>query len=220
MPKKRLSIEDKMNRARVLINNVIDSETIKNALVEYGYDDNRINEGKTMYDTCQQSIQEKSQLYRQQYSASVKLRKISKDTHSFYMDLFKLAKRAVKDTEELSRRLGVEARLGTSNRGWITQARAFYNIAMNDQEILPELAKFNITAEKLQQGSNLLSEVEKLDEIQEKSKGKAQEATSKRNQTLKELWSWVSDLIEVCRIAFKSNPQVLEQLGILARSEN
>jgi hypothetical protein len=218
MPKKRMSIADKMNRSRVLINNVIDDETIKSALLEYGYDKNRINEGKTMYEECQQLIQEKNRMYRQQYHATVKLRKIGKETYSLYMDLFKLAKRALKDNEGLSERLGVEARLGISDRGWITQARAFYNIAMNDQEILPNLAKFNITPEKLQQGSNLLTEVEKLDDIQEKSKGKAQEATSKRNQTLKKLWSWVSDLTEVCKIAFKSNPQILEQLGIPARS--
>lgn len=163
MKRKRMSIADKMNRARVLINNVIDSDTIKSALVEYGYDDNRFNEGKTMYDECQQLIQEKSQLYRQQYHASVELKKISKETYSLYMDLFKLAKRALKDNEGLSERLGIEARLGITERGWIIQARAFYNIAMNDQEILPNLGKFNITVEKLQQGSNMLTEVEKLD---------------------------------------------------------
>lgn len=217
MPKKRMSIADKMNRARVLINNMIDDETIKKAILEYGYDENRINEGKTLYEECQQLIQEKSKMYRHQYHASVKLRKIGKETYSFYMDLFKLAKRALKDSEGLSERLGVGARLGISERGWITQARAFYNTAMNDQEILPDLEKFNIPPEKLQQGSNMLAEVEKLDDIQEKSKGKAQEATSKRNQTLKKLWSWVSDLTEVCKITFKSNPQILEQLGIPAR---
>jgi hypothetical protein len=214
MTQKSRSLAAKMNEARVIVTNVTTIESIKTQLLGYGYDETALGEGPLLYEDGKLTIKERDDLFGDQLKITAALDDKALEFHILYMEHYTLAKVALKNDLELQKKLGIheprERRFAES----IKQARKFYDGAITDPEILALLAKLGLTAEKLQSGLTLLAEVEDLDAQQEDLKGKVKLATEKRDASLEKLFDWVTDLIRICRVAFRDEPQTLERLGI------
>jgi hypothetical protein len=52
------------------------------------------------------------------------------------------------------------------------------------------------------------------------SKGEAEEATHRRNQSIKALKAWMSDFRAIARIALRDNPQLKETLDMVVKAVN
>ena len=79
--------------------------------------------------------------------------------------------------------------------------------------------KFGYTAEKLQAEQALVMTAETNNFSYDKEKGEAQQSTVNRDEKVDELIDWFRDFIEIARIALEENPQWLEKLGIVVKSE-
>ncbi len=211
---KKQTIAEKMNSTRVLITNLTADENLKLGVLEFGFDEESLTFGKNKYNEGIQKIQEKDELYGEFYKITERLNDKAVVVFKIHMEDLTLARRALKGLPDLLDKLSIQTKSARSFAQRIKDARHFYLTAIGDPEILEKFTKFNLTLEKLQNHLTLLEELEALDAHQEDLRGKAQIATEERNRVLKELFDWAADLIAVCRIAFKDEPQTLERLGI------
>lgn len=214
MPKR--SIDARLLEAQVAIDNGLNDGETAGYLAQYGYDADRINEGKALYDQAQQLVQKQKVEYGEQYEASSALQSALDAADDEYMRLVKIARIALKSNIGAQTKLGLIGKRKATTSGWLLQTRQFYTNVLADASILAELAKFGITQEKLQAAQQLVDEVEAANATQEKEKGEAQQATLERDAALEKLDEWISDYLAIARIALEDKPQLQEKLGIKA----
>jgi hypothetical protein len=212
-------MENVLSSARVAIENAQTNEEIKGFIINYGYDDERLQEGLELLKTADDLYQAQKSKRGEQITVSNQLQEKFDHAYNLYIGYVKLARLVLKDDPGAITTLGLVGERKRTFPGFIAQAKQFYLNAMNNEEIFEKIKKFAITKEKLQAGLDLLSEIEKTDSFQESKKGASQDATLLRNTAFKKLMQWMSEFTQASRIALASRPQLLETLGILARSE-
>ena len=208
------SIPGRLARARTAIDNAQSNTAIAAKLAAYGYSAAVIAVGQTLLDaaTSKQTAQEDE--YAQQLTATDSLEATWQQAQSTYSPLVQLARLALKgDRGSLdAMQLGGERKRTVS--GWASQARAFYTHALHKPDIMARLARFNITEAQLSAGLAEVSELEDAQARQSDERGEAQSATQARDAALDALDEWMGEFIEVARVALRSDPQLLEALGV------
>ena len=211
-------IDNFLNRAFVAINNALTTPKIQDYLTQYGYTAEKIQEGKSLYETALNLQQQQRKEYGEQISATESFNELWDTAKESYMKCLKIARIAFQKDAGITTELALNGSRKESFSGWLLQAKQFYTNTLNNPEILNGFKEYGITKAKLQayQAETEATEAASLE--QEKKKGDAQNATQIRDKAIDELNDWLSDFIAIARIALETEPQLLESLGILERS--
>jgi len=212
-------IEEYLGKSRVAITNALELTDIKERLVNHGYDETRLQEGKKMYEETFNLLNEFKAAHADQVGITKKLNKEMKKAYSTYMDYAKMARFAVKEDDGLIELLQLDGRRLQRQEGWTGQAIRFYQEALKREDIIQKLGVYAITKEKLEAGLTLVKEALSLDSKQENIKGSAQQLLTKRDKSFRRHKQWMNPFRQACRIEFKDDPQHLERLKIDALSE-
>ncbi len=212
------TIDSKLLSAQVATSNSIANEEIKTMLAEFGYTEEKLLDGKNLYEETNALHITQKKEYGEQFEATEKLNKTVETAGKEYMKLVKITRVALKEEKASLNKLDLNGKRKESFSGWLEQAETFYSILLGDPVILSKLAEFNITEEKIQNAKTLLEAVKEQNKIQEMEKGDAQQATLNRDKKLDQLMDWMSDFKAIARIALEEKPQLLEKLGILEKS--
>ena len=164
-------MEGLLAQSRIALNNALQYPELKDRLLEFGVDENRIQEGLNLRAEAEKLLDNKTFKYGEQIGLTAELNNKIDNAYKRYMNFLKLARFSVKDNIEYQRSLGTIGPRLMSLSGWMRQARQFYENAINNDDILQLLSRFSITKEKLQEGLDLLPEIEALDNEQESKKG-------------------------------------------------
>jgi hypothetical protein len=212
------SIENFFNRAQVAIDNALNLPTIQAYLKEYGYTPEKLNQGKSLYQTALDLQQKQRQKYGEQIAATENLNQLWDIAQASYMKYLKIARVAFKDNPGIATELDLNGTRKRNISGWLLQAQQFHKNALAKRQTMATLAEYGITIEKLQASLAEVEAVSQANLVQDKEKGEAQNATRVRDQAIDKLDKWLSDFVAIARIALESEPQLLESLGILERS--
>ncbi|WP_109829704.1 hypothetical protein [Reichenbachiella versicolor] len=211
----RKTIDQQISDASVAINNGISNVDISRALAVYGYDENKMQQGRNLLAEVQ-SLQSKQKLeYGEKIASTDNLHDAREASNKLYIPQVKLARIAFSKDRGMSESLQINGRRKESFASWISQASTFYTNILASPSSIDAMAQFNITVEKLQEGQQLVEEVAKALAVQKKETGEAQQSTENRNVKLDELNEWYSDYITVAQIALEDSPQYMEMLGII-----
>ncbi len=215
-------VEILMRLARVAISNAMDHVEIKEKILEYGYNDARLQEGKELFTQLSQKYQDQQHKRGEQIEASNRVRRKLNQEKKRYMVYRKLAKKVLfsEEDEGMRKILGIDGEARNNMDGVLKEGRQFYEGIVNNEQIMAKLARFALTKEKLQELLNGLDELMQLDKEQESIKGAAQKATKDRNEIFKKLNLWMGGFVIACRDALKDDDQILEKMGIKAYSED
>lgn len=208
------SINSLLNSAQVAIDNALNNSEIQTYLSEYNYTPERIQAGKTLYETALAAQQKQQAEYGEQLSATETVNQAWSKAQKSYMRLIKLARVIFKNNPGIATQLGLNGQRKRSLSGWLLQAQQFYTNALNSAEVLNGFAEYGITEDKLKAAQTETLAVEAANAAQEQEKGEAQDATQQRDQAIDLLDDWLSDFIAIARIALEDRPQLLEVLGI------
>lgn len=211
------TIDGRMTFAQKAINNALATESIRNALAEYGYSDKRLKEGLKLYEKVQTLHFQQMKEYGESFAATEDTKKSRQKANELYMKHMKLARIIFNKDPYVFNALQLSGSRHQSNTGWLRQAKAFYNNVLSDKKLMTGLALLGITAEKLKEGQALVEDFEKKLNIRDKESGEAQRATLLRDQALDEMNVWMSDFIKVSRIALQESPQDMEILGVVVK---
>jgi hypothetical protein len=156
----------------------------------------------------------------EQFNATDRLLKIFENARCVYIDYVKIARVALKGDRTALQKLELTGLRKKEFSLWLSEAKAFYNGALETPEIQTKLNRFGLTRKVLKEGLNLVKEAENQREIRNRLKADAIDATRKRNAALKKAESWRSDLVTVARVAIKgSAAQRLEVLDLTITGE-
>jgi hypothetical protein len=219
MPKKSKSIEKFLENSRLSIANALIDEEIKSLLLPYTYDEARLNEGMAFYKEIDALYEKQKNDYVKQYEAQERFSKAQESAHNAYIEHVVLTRLALKDDPSTLKMLALDGRRRKMLAAWLRQLNRYYHNAIDNEEVLEKISRYGITNDKLKEGQKLVKEVELRNDEHERAKGTAQISTNERNKLLKRFDRWMTEFINVCRFAFKSQPQLLEKLGITVLTE-
>lgn len=215
---KNQTIDGKLLFAQNAIANALNTAQVAEALATFGYDEARIREGKALYQKAAELQIKQVKEYGDQYAATDTLNLAKAQANKEYMVHLKIARVALKGDRSAEESLQMYGRRKETLSGWLKQAKAFYENALNTPGVQTALARFGITAEKLQAAQALVADVETKYNAQLKETGEAQAATQKRDEAFDALQEWMGDFMSISRIALEMEPQYLEVLGIVERN--
>ncbi|NLW46023.1 MAG: hypothetical protein GXY86_01600 [Firmicutes bacterium] len=204
--------------AQVIIENSLTDPVVKEALAAYGYSGETLATGKTLFEEAMALQNTQKKEYGDQVAATSELNDIWETADQQYMKTLKIARVAFQDHPKADKAVVLFGRRKESLSGWLAQAQTFYANILKDTDLMNALALYGYTTEKLQQESDLLSQITVKNQQQKKEMGEAQASTQARDEKIDELAKWISNLRAVAKVALADDPQQLEKLGILART--
>lgn len=215
---KNNTIDAQLLTAQTAIDNALANDAIKSALALFGYDETKLNAGKSLSEDALALHAQQKREYGEQFTATDALDAALTTANTTYMRHVKVARVALKNERGASQALRLDGRRRKTYSGWLEQANVFYTNAQSDANIQAKLASFGMDAAALQAAQQLVKDVEAKLAAQLKEKGEAQAATQERDSVLEDLLDWMSDFRAIARVALEDQPQLLEILGIVEPS--
>ncbi|MGD8780386.1 MAG: hypothetical protein PVH88_15655 [Ignavibacteria bacterium] len=212
------TIDELLTNSATALTNAAENADVASALESFGYNAEKINEGKTLLETAADLHAKQKKEYSEQYKATDEFYNQRTIANKEYMKLVKLSRLCFKEKPGIYSELGLGGRRKVSISGWITQVDQFYRNLLSNTEAKEVLALFGITEEKIQAAYDLLKETQTLLSIKNNEMGEAQEATKERDKAIDELDKWMDDFYTVAHIALEENPQLIEVLGVVEPS--
>jgi hypothetical protein len=208
------NLAEVMVNSNLVITNAQSVKELREALEPYGYDNERFAEGEKLYETFMALNTKQQFLYSDQFKATILLNKAREKAQKIYGAHVKLARIALYNKPDIAESLLLNGRRSKKLADWVQQAKTFYNNAIDLN--LPEFKRRGMPQEVLEDGKEMVAGVSQLHYNQLRKKSLAQQTTRARNEALKELQRYVSELKAIARIALPKS-QSLESIGIVVK---
>ena len=212
MTRPRITTSDQLSNAELTISNSLNDAELKALVAPYGYNDEKLAEGKQLYDAARAAVSAQEDATGAQQAATKTLLAAQEQANAAYQALAKMA-RAVADPTALTR-LGLGGRMPQSIGAFLAAAGTLFDNAPN----IPELSKYGYNAAKLTDERAKISAYSVANRSQETAKTVAKAATVAQNAALTALNKWTAQYIKVARVALSAQPEMLGRLGVTARS--
>ena len=212
------TLAQRLRNAELAINNTLSNPAILAAVSIYGYDQARLEAGRSLYEEVHQLAELQKKEYGEQHEATADLQRKWDEADMVYMTALKIGRIALRGNESARNALGLDGSRKKSRSGWLEQSRRFYKNMLRTPEFMAKMADYNYTQAKLEAEAALIEEMATASDLQYKERGEAQEATKIRDAKLDELDQWLADYKVVAQVALASAPQRLEQLGWVVES--
>ncbi|MCP5053761.1 MAG: hypothetical protein GY940_41730 [bacterium] len=196
------------------LTNAVEDPFIREALVPYKYDGQRMGEGRRLYETAEVSYKNYLDGKVNQAEAwrdfKEKLGMGNKEL-AHHRDIARLA---LREHQPLRNSLGLTGRVKLSLSGLMDQARLYYANALDNPVILKNMERFGVTKKNLKEADKRIDEIEQAAAFHKQKKAETQQALKKRKQAFKAMDDWMKDFWKICRIALADHPAQLKKLKL------
>jgi hypothetical protein len=199
------------------INGAATNPEVMNRLKPFGYTEEKMSVGKSLYDQTQGEVIAQQKEYGEQYTANEVVESLWKNNQKDYRQTLELCRIGLKNKVGALHSLRASGSRNRSLTGFIKDARVLYSNLLKQPDYLQTMATFGITEEKLTAALEGIQDLETAYQNYLKERGEAQEATSRRDELFDSLYDWYSDFRAVARIALADSPQLLEGLGVVVK---
>ena len=212
------SISERLNAMQIAVSNTFGDPVIKDLVASFGYDEERLNEGKTLYTTALMSANIQTASGGTQKDSTARVLKAEKTARAAYQDLAKVARAIFKNDKAKLKMLGLEGKMPTRIGEFLGAAYTLFDNAMNVDDVKNELAKYGYNDKKLAAEKQKIADYDLANQRQEAAKGSAQNATREQDAALAKMDEWCAQYVKIAKVALKDHKELLEKLGILART--
>jgi len=211
MAKPKESITERLNSANVAISNAISDPLIGKFLGEYGYQSQKLSEGKNLYEVADVAVKKQIAAYGDQKNATARVMKAEKEARIAYQNLAKVARAAfVRDKAKLAI-LGLDKPMPKPLPLFLTMAMALFDNASHNAEIAETLKNYGYDTDKLSKERQKIVELMVANQAQESAKGDAQNTTFEQKKALDALDYWMSAFVKIAKVALREHPELLEK---------
>ncbi len=213
----QMSIDERLVIYRTAIMAALANEAIIAILTKFGFSREVIEALKALYERTYALHQDQKREYGEKFGASDDYTEARRVAIEKYMSLIELARFALRKDREWLKQLDLQGDRETAYAKCLVQMEQFYDTALleNNTELRDKLARRGVTLEDLQAGKALVDDMITKRSAQFKEAGEAQRATRDRNVDLEQLDDEAMEFIQVSRIALKSEPELLESMGLV-----
>ena len=209
---------ERLEQYKTTFENALNHPVITPTLAEFGYDEEKLSEGKQLYIVAKNAydfkITEDDETKKARYELDTKLEEL----YSIYYPHRRKAKAIFKRDPVTLHLLGINGSIPTDYLSRMEIIQKFYIEILNDETLQHRLSAIKINLEDLTKANNIIAEVvsNRFEYVREK--GESQDATEQKTIALKVIDDWMDDFYDIAEIAFEDNPQLLEVLGVFVRS--
>jgi len=211
----KLSKTDYLYRVSTLFTNSVLDEKIRDAVYSYGYNKDKMEEGKKLYETLDSFEREYQRTIDIKAALNFQKQKLHRQVNKSYMKYLKIARIAFDQHTEARESLILEGIRERIFEKWFHQVEVFCNNILCNVEYWPYLEQYGIRNKDIEVLKGLLDELRVLADQTLKLTGQVKMITEKKRAQTIFVQNWVSDYIKIARIAFEDAPQNLEKLGIV-----
>ena len=212
MSRPKSTIADQIGAAQLAIDNSLSDDEIKTLVAAYGYNAAKLLEGKQFLGAAQTAVALQERASGAQQNATLAFNAAKTQAVDAYQALAKVA-RAVIGFGDLAG-LSLDGPMPRGATAFQTAARSLFTNAA----ALPLLAQYGYDDARFQAESAKLAAFDDANDRQEKAKGAAQQATLEQDAALEALNRWAAQYVKIARVALRAKPQLLEKLGVVART--
>ena len=213
-----LSNEQMLRNFGAMFENLSKEGDLKTELAEYGYDENKISEGKALYNEARKYFDINLKETREETSASLAFQEKYQNIQKKYSVHRKKARIVFEENEEALRQLKLKGNASRAIASAMEEMRAFYQLLDTTPSLLTPLKQLKISEQDVKSQLQEFPEVEKAYATYLQEKGESQQATKDKNKSFEALDKWVSKFYKVAKIALEDRPQLLEALGKFVRN--
>lgn len=208
MKKKNKSLNQLIMDAGVVTTLAYTKDMMRKRLEPYGYNEERLKEGVSLHKEADALHYEQSKRFSAMQLEVENFRIAREAANAYYLPLLKLARIALQEDPPARLKLHLNGKRARDYGKWLTQTTQFYNGALETPGVLEQLTTCGVTQEKLEKGLALIWEAENLRVSKELKKGESLEATGRRDEVVKKLKRFVSNIQAIDRLALKADPGV------------
>ena len=194
-------IEDQLLAARVAIDTVLGNTPMQAALAQYGYDAERMQAGRALYERALSLFQQQQAGTGERYSAVDARNAAQEQAEAVFARHLAVARVALRGDRGAAESLGMTSARKYDRAGWLAQAQQFYANALGTSAIAQKLVPFGLTAAQLSAGQGLVAAVAVKLVTQQEARADARALTRQRNQALAGLRAWMRDFRAIARVA-------------------
>lgn len=204
-------------KVATVINNSLKCEEIVEIMGRNGYPLERIEEGRGLLELAKRVSLEQRAARADKLGATEEFKEAFRQGDLLFAKLIKLARIALERDVPTLERLGIKGARKRSIGKWLVQAKQFYSIALEKEEVLESLAPSGIDRVSLEEGRLLVERVQTLYLLKVKRNGESQMATKRKERAILELNDWYRAYLRVAKLGLAEVPQLIEKLGIVER---
>jgi hypothetical protein len=211
MARPKASAAQQLNAAQLASANSLADPEIKAAVAQFGYTTVKLNKGKALYEAALAAVNAQKSGKGTQKDATAQLKAAQTEARDAYQALAKVARATLSKAEQATLGLGAEP------RGTAAFIQAGYTLFDNAGEVAA-LAEFGYEADRLAAERAKIEAYDQANQAQEMAKGAAQQATQDQDAALAALSEWVAQYLKIAKVALRGRKQLLEKIGVTART--
>jgi hypothetical protein len=200
---------------REAIYNAINGQDIKQMIFGFGYDDAKLQEGLSLYNTLEAVYQQQQTMIASKEEQTQRTLEMANRAESILVEYVEIARIAFKGNKGMQSKLKVSGSREKNFSSWLEAGKLFYINALSIPEALAGFNRYSITVENLQQGQQALLETETASVQRTDLFSRAQVMTDQKVLAYKNLMEWWSPFKQNARYALKKSPQLLEQFRVV-----
>jgi hypothetical protein len=208
------SIAERLNAAKLAIANSLAEAEIQSLVAEYGYPAGKLIEGNALYERALAAANTQKSAEGAQQQATQELNQAEKSARDAYQSLAKVARAIFKEDKPRLTALGLSGAAPRDTAGFLASAAALFENAAG----APSLADYGYDAERLAVEREKIAAYSSADQRQEAAKGAAQQASREQASAFAALDAWNAQYIKIARVALRDKSQLLEKIGVAART--
>jgi len=212
------TIAEQLNLAQVAITNAPKDPEILKRLGNYGYTPARLKEGQVKLATAREAFALHLSLTGAQHDSTAKVNKVTKEAYAAYQALSKTARAIWLKDKAMLDTLGIKGAMPKTTAGFLSAAYTLFDNAQGNADSAKSLAEYGYTKTKLAAERAKIAAFDNTNQLQEAAKGTAQDAAKSQQAALNDLNEWMARYIKIAKVALSDRKQLLEKMGILARS--
>ena len=173
-----------------------------------------MTEGKALYVAAQAPVTAQKAAAGAQRQTTQELTAAEKSARDAYQSLAKVARAIFKNDKARLTALGLTSAAPNATAEFLASAASLFDNAL----AAPTLAEYGYDPERLESEREKISAFDLANQKQEAAKGAAQQASREQLIALTSLDAWRAQYIKIARVALREKRQLLEKIGIPART--
>jgi hypothetical protein len=212
------SIAEQLGAAQVAIMNALADQEIQAMIASHGYTIQKLQEGRQLYETAAGVVSAQVAASGAQAVKTQDLHTAERLAFDAYQSLTTVARAVFRRDQARLVSLGLNGPMPRTMDSFLKAAYILFDNVAADPQIKSTLAAYGYDEARVQAERGKIVAYDTANQQQEAAKGTAQQSTRDQKVSLRELNDWVSQFIKIARVALKEKKELLERLGVLARS--